>query len=148
MSEDLEKLTLRDMKRHFKVKANGAVDLKLEIRGAGQGKETMWMRFKFASADSIEQIKVEHRMLFGTRRRSLRSLDGAAQVHARYGKHLGAADRVQHWNRVRPGFLIGVTIPVIWGLRKTGRWEDLVSEFSRIIAAVGVFLVISRAWEL
>jgi hydrogenase/urease accessory protein HupE len=45
-------------------------------------------------------------------------------------------------------FVIGVSIPVIWGLRRTGRWEDLIPEFSRIIAAVGVFLVISRVWEL
>jgi hypothetical protein len=65
-AEDLEKLTLRYMKRHFKVEANGAIDLKLEITQAGQGKETIWMKFKFASADSIQQIKVEHRVLFGS----------------------------------------------------------------------------------
>jgi hydrogenase/urease accessory protein HupE len=45
-------------------------------------------------------------------------------------------------------FVIGVSIPIIWGFRKLGCWEDLVPEISRIIAAVGVFLVISRVWEL
>ena len=63
--EALEKLTLRYMKRHFKVEANGTTDLKLEITQAGQGKETMWMKFRFASEDTLKQIKVEHSVLFG-----------------------------------------------------------------------------------
>ena len=64
--EDLEKLTLRYMKRHFKVEANGTTDLKLEITEAGQGKESLWMKFNFASTDSLRKIKVEHRVLFGS----------------------------------------------------------------------------------
>jgi hypothetical protein len=63
--EALERLTLRYMKRHFKVEANGTSDLKLEITKAGEGKDTIWMRFRFGSSDSIKQIKVEHRVLFG-----------------------------------------------------------------------------------
>lgn len=63
--EAFEKLTLRYMKRHFKVEANGATDLRLEITKAGQGEETLWMGFRFASSDTLKQIKVEHRALFG-----------------------------------------------------------------------------------
>lgn len=44
--------------------------------------------------------------------------------------------------------VIGLSIPVILGLRRLGVWEKLVPEFSRIIAAVGTFLVISRIWEI
>lgn len=62
--EDFEKLTLRYMKRHFKVEANGARDLKLEITEAGTGKETMWLAFRFASPETLRQIRVEHRVLF------------------------------------------------------------------------------------
>ena len=63
--EAFEKLTLRYMKRHFKVEANGKTDLKLEITEAGQGNETMWMQFRFQSPDTLRQIKVENRVLFG-----------------------------------------------------------------------------------
>ena len=63
--EALERLTLRYMKRHFKVEVNGTSDLKLEITKAGEGNDTIWMRFRFDSSDSIKQIKVEHRVLFG-----------------------------------------------------------------------------------
>jgi hypothetical protein len=63
--EDFERLTLKYMKRHFKVEANGSADLKLEITSAGQGKETLWMAFRFASEDTLKTIKVEHRVLFG-----------------------------------------------------------------------------------
>jgi hydrogenase/urease accessory protein HupE len=45
-------------------------------------------------------------------------------------------------------FVIALSIPVILGFRRLGIWEKLVPEFSRIIAAIGVFLVISRIWEL
>lgn len=44
--------------------------------------------------------------------------------------------------------VIGLWIPVIWGFGRLGKWDDLVPEFSRVIAAVGVFLVISRVWEI
>ena len=62
--EEFEKLTLKYMKRHFKVEANGATDLKLEITKAGQGNDTMWMEFRFAAKEPFEQIRVEHRVLF------------------------------------------------------------------------------------
>lgn len=64
--EEFEKLTLRYMKRHFKIEANGVTDLKLDITEAGQGKETMWMAFRFVSDDTIRTIRVEHRLLFNT----------------------------------------------------------------------------------
>jgi len=63
--EAFESLTLRYMKRHLKVEANGSMDLKLEIVDAGQGKETMWLAFKFTSSEKLESIKVENRVLFG-----------------------------------------------------------------------------------
>lgn len=44
--------------------------------------------------------------------------------------------------------VIAISVPMIYGFKKLGKWELLVPEFSRIIAAVGVFLVISRVWEL
>jgi hypothetical protein len=37
--EALERLTLRYMKHHFKVEANGKSDLKLEITEAGEGND-------------------------------------------------------------------------------------------------------------
>ncbi|HCK09622.1 MAG: hypothetical protein CME21_13950 [Gemmatimonadetes bacterium] len=44
--------------------------------------------------------------------------------------------------------VIAISVPVIYGFRKLGKWDALVPEFSRVIAAVGVFLVISRVWEM
>tara|TARA_B100000676_G_scaffold181991_1_gene178856 strand:+ start:188 stop:739 length:552 start_codon:yes stop_codon:yes gene_type:complete len=44
--------------------------------------------------------------------------------------------------------VIVVSVPIIYVLRKLVRWDALVPEISRILAAVGVFLVISRVWEL
>ena len=44
--------------------------------------------------------------------------------------------------------VIGVSVPVIYAFKRMGKWELLVPEFSRVIAAVGVFLVVSRVWEL
>lgn len=44
--------------------------------------------------------------------------------------------------------VIGVSIPIIYGFRRLGKWEAMVPELSRVIAAVGVFLVISRVWEV
>ena len=44
--------------------------------------------------------------------------------------------------------VIAISVPVIYGFRKLGKWDALGPEFSRVIAAVGVFLVISRVWEM
>ena len=62
--EEFEKLTLRYMKRHFKVEGNGRTDLKLVIKEAGQGMDTMWLTFRFLSKRPLETIRVEHRVLF------------------------------------------------------------------------------------
>lgn len=39
---------------------------------------------------------------------------------------------------------IVVAVPIIFGLRRVGLWERLVPEFSLAIAAVGLFLVVTR----
>jgi hydrogenase/urease accessory protein HupE len=44
--------------------------------------------------------------------------------------------------------VIAISIPIIYGFKKLGKWEALVPELSRVIAAVGVFLVVSRVWEV
>ncbi|MBS12024.1 MAG: hypothetical protein CME19_10545 [Gemmatimonadetes bacterium] len=44
--------------------------------------------------------------------------------------------------------VIAISVPIIWGLKRIGKWDLLVPEFSRVLAAVGVFLVIQRVWEL
>ncbi len=44
--------------------------------------------------------------------------------------------------------VIAISIPVIYGFKRFGKWEVLVPEFSRVIAAIGVFLVISRVWKI
>ncbi|HAA77262.1 TPA: hypothetical protein DCE37_19295 [Candidatus Latescibacteria bacterium] len=44
--------------------------------------------------------------------------------------------------------VIAISVPITWGLKRIGKWDLLVPEFSRVLAAVGVFLVIQRVWEL
>lgn len=44
--------------------------------------------------------------------------------------------------------VIALWIPIILGFRWLGKWDALNPELSRVIAAVGVFLVISRVWEI
>lgn len=63
--EEFERLTLLYMKRHFKVEANGSRDLRLSITGASQGNETLSLMFEFSSNDTLREIRVEHRVLFG-----------------------------------------------------------------------------------
>tara|TARA_Y100000588_G_scaffold167138_2_gene180978 strand:+ start:980 stop:1285 length:306 start_codon:yes stop_codon:yes gene_type:complete len=44
--------------------------------------------------------------------------------------------------------VIAISVPMIYGLRTVGKWEVLVPELSRMIAAVGFFLVMTRLFDI
>lgn len=44
--------------------------------------------------------------------------------------------------------VVCLLVPLFRLLQKTGKSELLISEISRMVAAVGLFLVVSRIWEL
>ena len=44
--------------------------------------------------------------------------------------------------------VIVIAVPFIYGMRALGKWKALVPELSRMIAAVGLFLVIQRVFEI
>lgn len=44
--------------------------------------------------------------------------------------------------------VIAISVPMIYGLRAVGKWEVLVPELSRMIAAVGFFLVMTRLFDI
>ncbi|HCK09621.1 hypothetical protein MK139_00890 [bacterium] len=88
--EGFEKLTLRYMNRNFKVEANGLRDLKLEITEAGQDTDSLWLKFRFESTTALEQIRVEHRLLFA----AFPGQGNVLEVRSRKGKqnHLFRVD--------------------------------------------------------
>ncbi len=44
--------------------------------------------------------------------------------------------------------VIAIAVPIIYAMRAIGKWDILVPELSRMIAAVGLFLVITRVFEV
>ena len=44
--------------------------------------------------------------------------------------------------------VIAIAVPIIYGMRALGKWDVLVPELSRMIAAVGLFLVVQRLFDI